>query len=64
MIQCTRLTLFDVSWSFGALSAANHHFPLRNHQLDDSLTRPLVSEENGYGARSQLSDKQNPEQYR
>ena len=65
MIQCTRLTLLDVSRSFGALSAANHHFPLRNHQLDDSLyRRPLVSEENDYGARSQLSDKQNPEQYR
>ena len=45
MIQCTRLTLLDVSRSFGALSAANHHFPLRNHQLDDSLRRPLVSEE-------------------
>ena len=45
MIQCTRLTLLDVSRSFGALSAANHHFPLRNNQLDDSLRRPLVSEE-------------------
>ena len=64
MIQCTRLTLLDVSRSFGALSATNHHFPLRNHQLDDSLRRPLLSEENDYGARSQLSDKQNPEQYR
>ena len=51
VIQCTRLTLLDVSCVFGALSAANHHFPLRNHQLDDSLRRPLVSEENDYGAR-------------
>ena len=64
MIQCTRLTLLDVSCVFGALSAANHHFPLRNHQLDDSLRRPLVSEENDYGARSQLLDKQNSEQHR
>ena len=48
VIQCTRLTLLDVSWSFGALSAANHHFPLRNHHLDDSLRRPLVSEEDDY----------------
>ena len=67
VIQCTRLTLLDVSWSFGALSAASHHFRCEikiNHQLDDSLRRPLVSEENDYGARSQLSDKQNPMQYR
>ena len=64
MIQCTRLTLLDVSWSFGALPAANHHFPLRNHQLDDSLRRPLVSEEDNYGASSQLSDRQNPEDHR
>ena len=55
---------FSLFNEHSAFSAANDHFPLRNHQLDVSLRRPLVSGENNYGARSQLSDRQNPEEHR
>ena len=47
-IQFARLPVFDVSWTFGATSAVNRHFPLPNHHIVHALRRPLVTGDNHY----------------
>ena len=63
-ILCDRLPVLDVSCAFGALSAANRHFPLLNHHIVHALRRPLVTEDNHYAVRSRLSDRQIPVEHR